>query len=244
MPHDEYVLETFQHNGYTVKIISDPDPTNPRKDYDHVGRMVCWHRRYDLGDETRRDSPEAFLELLVEDFDPTFTTRWDDKIWLKMVGHGLSGEEYKRKQAEFNKARTEALWKIIERHYVILPLALLDHSGLHIWVGRGPHWSDPGGWDSGQVGWIYCTKKKAREEWGKRKDYLEKARKCLEAEVAEYDQYLTGDVWGYVIETPDGEQVDSCWGFFGSEYCKEEAKNAVPNKPAPDRTPEQLRERL
>ena len=56
---------------------------------------------------------------------------------------------------------------------------------------------------------------------------LEPARKCLQSEVNEFDQYLAGDVWGYVIADDDGNQIDSCWGFFGHEYCLAEARSAL-----------------
>lgn len=47
------------------------------------------------------------------------------------------------------------------------------------------------------------------------------------AEVETYDQYLTGDVYGYVIESEDGTVDDSCWGFFGLDHCIGEAKEAA-----------------
>lgn len=53
--------------------------------------------------------------------------------------------------------------------------------------------------------------------------------KCAEGLVEQWNQYLSGDVWGYEIEDPDGVHVDSCCGFYGLEYCKEEARNAVPD---------------
>jgi hypothetical protein len=45
---------------------------------------------------------------------------------------------------------------------------------------------------------------------------------CLRMEIDTYDQYLTGDVYGYRISV-DGEIIDSCYGFFGEELVKEEA---------------------
>lgn len=47
---------------------------------------------------------------------------------------------------------------------------------------------------------------------------------CLEAELTEFRQYLEGDVYGYVIEDSKGEHVDSCWGFYGIEHCRTQAK--------------------
>jgi hypothetical protein len=104
-----------------------------------------------------------------------------------------------------------------------IPLGLYDHSGITIFHGRRSLW-DSAGWDSGQVGWHYVTKAKVDEEWN---GDLDKARACLEGEVRIYDDYLTGSVYGYVID----EDGDSCWGFFGYEHEKtgllEYARNAI-----------------
>lgn len=99
---------------------------------------------------------------------------------------------------------------------IVLPLGLIDHSGISMWVGSGAHMCDPGGWDSGQVGWIYCTREQVREEWGDGPDALTRAEACLRSEVDTYDDYLTGAVCGYIVQTQDGDCVASCWGFFGS----------------------------
>ena len=41
--------------------------------------------------------------------------------------------------------------------------------------------------------------------------------KVLRGEVKVYDQYLQGDVYGYVIEDADGEEIDSSWGYYGDD---------------------------
>lgn len=97
--------------------------------------------------------------------------------------------------------------------HIVLPIYIYDHSGVTI--------NTTGfscGWDSGQVGIIYISKADAVREWGKikcTKAVREKARQCLRAEVETLDQYLTGSVYGYRVFDPQGEEVDSCWGFFG-----------------------------
>lgn len=180
---DENIVEQFEESGYTVKIYPDFDPQNPRKDYDPLGTMVHWHRRYDLGDRKLNEQEEKALR----------------RGGFKLL------ERYLR---------------ITQGAVCVLPLSLLDHSGLHMWVGGGPHWSDSAGWDSGTVGFIYVTKDQL-EKFGTPAD---KAEQQLNAEVETYDQYLRGDVYGYVIEDEDGEHVDSCWGFYGSDYVREEAR--------------------
>jgi hypothetical protein len=97
-------------------------------------------------------------------------------------------------------------------HIIALPLYLLDHSGLSL---STRDFGDP--WDSGQVGWIYMTREAVVKVWGwkritaKRREAL---HRCLLSEVEEYDQYLRGDVWGFVVEGGNG---DSCFGFYGDD---------------------------
>lgn len=40
-----------EYKGYTIIIDQDPEPMNPRTEYDNATTMVCFHNRYDLGDE-------------------------------------------------------------------------------------------------------------------------------------------------------------------------------------------------
>jgi hypothetical protein len=49
----------------------------------------------------------------------------------------------------------------------------------------------------------------------------------LAGEVKTFDQYLRGDVYGYVVTDPDGNEVDSCWGLYGIEDAEQEARSAL-----------------
>ncbi len=114
---------------------------------------------------------------------------------------------------------------------IILPLRLFDHSGISMSVGSDAHPHDPGGWDSGQVGFIYVTAAKLREEYSVKritKAIEAKAEEVLRAEVTTYNEYLTGEVYGYMVEDPNEDVVESCWGFYGgTEYITSEAKSIV-----------------
>ena len=48
----------------TLIIERDDDPVDPRIDCDPFGHMICWHRRYSLGDGHHYDTPEDFLRDL------------------------------------------------------------------------------------------------------------------------------------------------------------------------------------
>lgn len=49
-------METRKRGNYTIKIQQDDNSMNPRTDFDNLGKMVCFHRRYDLGDKHDYDS--------------------------------------------------------------------------------------------------------------------------------------------------------------------------------------------
>lgn len=50
---------------------------------------------------------------------------------------------------------------------------------------------------------------------------------ALKGEIEVWGQYVEGDVWGYVVEDPDGNHRDSCWGFYGFDYACTEAKEML-----------------
>jgi hypothetical protein len=112
-------------------------------------------------------------------------------------------------------------WKILEKYYHIIPVYAYIHSGVTISTGS---FSCP--WDSGQSGFIYCLKETMRKEIGNYSE--ERGDEALRQEIKTYDDYLTGQVYGYVITNEeDDDEVDSCWGFFGdyeSDHCLGEAR--------------------
>lgn len=84
-------------------------------------------------------------------------------------------------------------------------------------------------------GYVYVSRKEWPDEDG--------ARKAAESLVEEWNTYLSGDVYGYTVEDEDGEQVESCWGFYGIDAVREEARAAA-NSHADKRDEEQARELL
>jgi len=104
---------------------------------------------------------------------------------------------------------------------VVMPVGMIDHSGISVYAGGGAHWSDSAGWDSGTVGVIFDTPE-SREETGVPLDKIEEA---LREEIKQYDLYVTGQVYGYQV----GERTveDSCWGFLGLDAVKEAANESA-----------------
>ena len=205
----------------TLQIIPDMDPESPRE-WSNVGTMVCAHRSYTLGDEQTDDAQE-YIAQLVEEKEDGFLEELDE--WLETETRDLTGEAYFRRQA---KLAEEKIQEAFEKYYISLPLYLYDHSGITMSTGS---FSCP--WDSGQVGMVYVSYDKLDEELYDESRYpltipttpetvyqtrYDHAIAILKGEVEVYDQYLCGDVWGFVLVDEDGEELDSCWGFYGDDY--------------------------
>jgi hypothetical protein len=231
-------VEAFSVGPLTVTIMYDHDPMDPRKEYDNVGRMICFHPRYNLGDEQPSCSPDEYLMGLLSQetqdiverceaaIDNTPSDLGQDYVWRPVL-------RYRNRYAKLLDIKKRAIEGDLEKNYVILPLYLYDHSGITMSTGA---FSCP--WDSGEIGFIYVSMERAREEWGhgdaSDEEIRARAEKYLEGEVETYDAYISGQVYGYrIVETfgedededEGGEELDSCWGFFGLDYCREEARS-------------------
>lgn len=165
-------LKDSDGNIYFISVERDEDPLNPRDD-GNIAHMICFHRRYNLGDKHDFEDLNSLVEQLERD--------------------KINGDDY-----------------------VSSPLFLMDHSGLSISIHD---FHDC--WDSGLVGIVYVKKSELISNGIDIKDDWEaEARKIISAEVSLYDQYLSGDVYGFRLFklcNNEWEEVDSCWGFYGSD---------------------------
>ncbi|GFD70986.1 hypothetical protein KUL113_04060 [Tenacibaculum sp. KUL113] len=196
-----------QIRDITIKIERDEDAESPRE-WDNVGKMVCWHRNYRLGDEQPSGSHEDYRIGMVEAVEPGFEDMLQrlEHNWPSTNWDAAGTKEYQ----ELVEAKIAAR---LEKYYFMLPLYLYDHSGITMNTS-GFSCS----WDSGQVGFIYVSKERAREQYGfKRltKERVQKVYDYLDSEVKTYASYLEGNVYGYVIE--GGDIDDSCWGYVGPD---------------------------
>ena len=206
---------TEERKGYTIRILRDDDGESPRE-WDNAGKMVCWHNGYNLGDEqSRQDVSEWLSSFMCSNCEKLSDHQYNDADDLTM----------------------DEIWNAVNKEFIFLPLYLYDHSGISISTSSFVGHSYYGAWDSGQVGFIYISKKDAVKEWGNKlftKTVEEKAINYLVGEVKTYDDYLRGNIYGYIIEDEDGDNIDSCWGFYPEhnnkpdyDYCLIEARGVV-----------------
>jgi len=169
--------------------------------------------------ETYRGITIAFYQ----DDMPDNPRAWDN-LGTMACGHRryeLGDEQLRgREDLEAIENNPDNLW---------LPLYLYDHSGIAMRTGPfygWQHWQ----WDSGRIGVIYVSREKVLKEFDAKrltKRLRKRVLAILEGEVAVYNQYLQGDVYGYVLTGPGGEEIDSCWGFFGGDDVKDEARKVA-----------------
>lgn len=171
-------FETIDYKGYKIELHQDTAPQDPRE-WDNLSKIICFHKRYQLGDKT---------ELKSDMFNG----------WDELEEHLIKKEHSK----------------------IIYPIYMYDHSGIGLSLDNS-NYPFNCRWDSGQVGFIYITKETIIKEYGKlNKSTKERAKKVLLAEFSDYDNYVRDAVYGYIILNPEGENIESCWGFFGDNYNK------------------------
>lgn len=226
----EVEVERFEREGLTAIIRQDEDGeyANPR-DNDNLGTMVCWHSRYQLGDEQFEHSatcPRCDGNGYTDDDDGVDVLSDDGAFCPRCKGDGEVSFESLDDVAAYYEETRDAI--------AVLPLALYDHSGLYIRVGSS-FGEDPGGWDTTRVGFIFTTRERVTELCG-RPDYCPAdwegtpeawLETQLRNEVEEYARWLAGEVYWYAVEDEDGETLGSVGGFIGSEYAEQEAKSAL-----------------
>lgn len=213
-----------EKGDFTLLIKEDTDTASPRED-DTFGTMVCFHRRYSLGDQHDYADKDDFLRELY--LDTVGNNEQGERRYERLMNRFDTPEHGGYGSNQYQRAFDNALLEAINEKHIILPLYLYDHSGITM---NTTGFSCP--WDSGQVGWIFATKDVVLKEYGGKNltaEKREKAKNLLQGEVKYYDSYLCGDCYGFEL-LENGKMIDSCWGFIGSiDQVLEAIKDYLPD---------------
>lgn len=122
---------TINSGNCVIEVWREELDLNPRKGFIcYPGKLVCFHSKYDLGDENPKVSPEEYLLQMMQD------REWS--LARKSVPDDIKDSDLKA---------------YINKHFVVVAVYLYDHSGLAI--STTPFSCR---WDSGQVGFIWLDK--------------------------------------------------------------------------------------
>ncbi len=162
---------------------------------------------------------ERYKLEIFDDLDPT-NPREFDNLGIMVCFHSryILGDETDLKSSDFSSwEELESYLYKIEKALIVIPIFMYDHSGLSV---NTTGFSCP--WDSGQIGFIYVSKERIRNEYGcKRisKNLKEQVREILISEVDLYNDYLSGDVYRFTVtEKESQEEVESISGFYGTDF--------------------------
>lgn len=216
---------------YDELAISPRDP----KYYDPFSVFGDWHRRARYGD-CKIEGIKDVLVAVSPAGEPEKIDEWYDNALQKLLDeHNLSWVDFwEGKLTQLQKSSVTALKlrkqnriaALLDKHCVCLPVHMLDHSGVKLQTK--PFNID---FDSGQVGYIWIDRAGIEAQWGWKvltKIRREAIKKALESEIEVYSQYINGDVYYAVCEDEDGEEVDTCGGFFGTDWDTNGIKDHLP----------------
>lgn len=204
--------------GYTVEIHYDEDVANPLKGYGDGEPILVLHDRAE------------------DHFGWTNDEKWSERLWEALGRAGLTwwkrtGKELDVREdhhVEFGTkypSRKDYALEVIARWMrgflgirVVFPVGAGEHSGTWTYLGDREHWCDPGGWDSGWVGWFFATREQitARGFDGRSDEELADS---LVASFSEFASWVEGARYGFVVKHEDGHEIedDSSWGYIGND---------------------------
>lgn len=212
-------LETLDDlpGDLTGEIVIDESPTNPRGEAT-LGKISAKSKRYADDTAISADSErEFYLRLACKD-DPDFQMEVEEAQY-EHVGLGVGMYEY---VGQYPDELEEKAREIVYDKYLVLNLYIYKHGQEAL--STGPFQSL---WDSGKGGQIYIGRETLEEKCPEDRENEVWAREIVETDLDRFQSYLNGAAYGFVIRGSTGERVDSCYGFYDRDYCKEEARRVA-----------------
>ena len=167
-------------------------------------------------DETFGDSPAEWFgnELFLVGYHREFDVRNDAVVTGAQCRAILTGE--------YESAEERQSVKELKTRYHVYGLEAYIHSGVVLALAKEGNFPDRY-WDVSTLGAVFVRRKEFPT--------ATKARKAAQNLIRDWNDYLSGNVYGYSVEDENGDSVASCWGFYGDieksgllEQAREEAK--------------------
>ena len=203
-------------NNMSITIVYDTDCQTPSDWGDNNLFLVGYHRDFTV-DAPKEDKGYIMFSKseLVRYFNP-------DEVCPMCEGDNIEarGNKHYCFNCEDTFDNVKELKPDVFNNYHVFILSAYIHSGVKLYLGSNKICQ----WDSGTVGAVLVSK----EEWKEESE----AEKAAESLVNNWNDCLNGNVYGYIIKDENGDEVDSCYGYYGQGALLE-AKgyiNAVTNE--------------
>lgn len=237
------IIDTIKYRGKKIEASIDYDylldhQFHPAEE-ERLIRYCLSHRRYNLINDTKvkpGDGQPPYGFKIPEEGLIEWTKRDVISYHLSSRAKNLireaekAGEDYIHFYLLDWQAVKDALLLTYPDIIWMAVVDMYDHSGqsLHLCGYNGPH----ARWDSGTVGFAFLTAGDVQGWYDKPQvttEILEKAKDQAKSEFNRYNDWVKGEIYAFVSTDADGEFIDSCGGWFGSDYenMLEEAKAGI-----------------
>ncbi|MHA2253520.1 MAG: hypothetical protein ACXAD7_24390 [Candidatus Kariarchaeaceae archaeon] len=181
--------KVIELENQTIEIYHDDDPVDPRE-WDNLGTMAFFHKRYSLGDK--------------HDF----------------MGDKLPGALKAGMFPFYDDTPDDFLKYLDDHKTIELPVSMYDHSGIALSTNRYGVFADPWDSGMLGYIYVTYEKVRSEYGWKNlTQQRIQKIKDYLQAEVDVYNWYVQGRAYGYhLICNFCNEHIDSCWGFYGEDW--------------------------
>ena len=166
---------------------------------------------------------------IVQDEDAETPRNWSNLSKMIFTGsykhlgdkHEVDFDEEFDSRQDFIERGEEIVRKHFKDVAVCYAVHMYKHSGESISIDYSGQYTCR--WDSGTIGFAIVTKEDIRKEYNIKRvtqKYIDKCENIVRGEIKTLDQYISGEVYGYVVEDKDENVIDSCYGFFGDDIEK------------------------
>lgn len=187
------LIETIKYRGYEIEVVQDQDAQSP-KDWGSDDCFLIYDHR-DFTVEVKGFDPAEIFDFLTE-------SKGKRSLFPVLT--------YAKRPIGL-----DADAKIESKHdyYHVFPVYAYIHSGVSLSLGRNRYpFNDR--WDTSFKGFA-LVKRMKKWSWTEAK-----ARKIAESIVKEWNDYLSGNVYGYIVKSDSDDHIDSCWGYYGDYKSK------------------------
>jgi len=236
MSKTELKTETFDIGGQTFRATLYPDDCPPSPREHATFGILCLPRMDHIEDKSAPgvSGPKEFWQALASmvagrkfhahkrEIEEEIRQRTTDALSGE---DGPSWDETRSLQEEKENRILDVARDLALTEYIVRAVHKHEHSRVRLSIN-----SAGSTWDSGQVGWIYARRSVASERlFAEDRDPTdseteEKARRTFENELDVLSTWLNGEVVGFRLFGPDGDEVDACWGFYEWSYALDEAR--------------------
>lgn len=122
---------------------------------------------------------------------------------------GLCGSIYRGGKYEDESINHEA--RDTMKKYHVFNLEAYIHSGVRLAIANEGNFPDRQ-WDVSLLGTVFVSKSEARTK--------KMAKELAQGLIKTWNTYLEGSVYGFTV-TKNGEDVESCWGFYEDDTIEE-----------------------